>query len=124
LNLLDEVEHFSDDRNHHLAPHAATEMNFGLHFAGSGRLARQGRLGQGSMYLWTAIDTRRDRASDHFRSTTTSSYHCMRSLRCAPQTLPTFNVQRSTFQPSTFPTFNAQRSTFQRPTFNVPTLNV
>jgi len=28
-----------------------TEMNFGLHSAGSGRLARHGRPGQGSTYL-------------------------------------------------------------------------
>jgi hypothetical protein len=39
LNLLDKVEPSSDDRNHHRAPHAATEMNFGLPSAGNGRLA-------------------------------------------------------------------------------------
>jgi len=32
---MDEVEH-----SRIRAPHAATEMNFGLHFAGSGRLVR------------------------------------------------------------------------------------
>jgi hypothetical protein len=40
LNPMDGVEH-SRSR----APHAATEMNFGLRFAGSGRLARHGRSG-------------------------------------------------------------------------------
>jgi hypothetical protein len=47
---MDGVEHFRSR-----APHAATEMNFGLRFAGSGRLARHGRPRQGSMYLRTAI---------------------------------------------------------------------
>jgi len=37
LNLADEVEH-SQSR----APHTATEMNFGLHSAGSARLTRHG----------------------------------------------------------------------------------
>ncbi len=37
LNLADGVEH-SPNRT----PHKATEMNFGLHSAGSGRLARHG----------------------------------------------------------------------------------
>ncbi len=39
--MMDGVE-----RSRSRAPHAATEMNFGLHFAGSGRLARRGRPGQ------------------------------------------------------------------------------
>jgi len=43
---VDDVEH---SRNR--ARHAATEMNFGLHCAGSGRLAQHGRPGQGSTYL-------------------------------------------------------------------------
>jgi len=43
---MDEVEH-SRSR----APHAATEMNFGLHFAGSRCLARHGRPRQRSTYL-------------------------------------------------------------------------
>jgi len=37
------------------APDAMTEINFGLHSAGSGRLARHGRLRQGSTCLRTAI---------------------------------------------------------------------
>ena len=44
LNPMDGVEH-SRSR----APHVATEMNFGLRFAGRGRLARCGRHGQESM---------------------------------------------------------------------------
>jgi len=43
---MDGVEH-SQNR----APHAMTEINFGLHSAGRGRLARYGRSGQGSTYL-------------------------------------------------------------------------
>jgi hypothetical protein len=39
------------------APHAATEMNFGLPSAASGRLARHGRPGPGATYLRTAINT-------------------------------------------------------------------
>jgi len=46
LNLVDEVEH-----SWNRTLHAATEMNFGLHFAERGRLARHGRPGQGSTYL-------------------------------------------------------------------------
>ena len=37
------------------APHAMTEINFGLHSAESVRLVRHGRPGQGSTYLRTAI---------------------------------------------------------------------
>jgi hypothetical protein len=37
-------------------PHAATEINFGLHSAGRGRLVRHDRPGQGSTYLRTAIN--------------------------------------------------------------------
>ena len=51
LNPMDGVEHSRSP-----APHAATEMNFGLHSAGRGRLARHGRPGQGSTYLRTAIN--------------------------------------------------------------------
>jgi len=43
---LDGVEH-SQNR----ATNRVTEINFGLRSAGSGRLARCGRLGQGSTYL-------------------------------------------------------------------------
>jgi len=37
------------------APHVATEMNFGLHFASNVCLARHGRPGQGSTFPGTAI---------------------------------------------------------------------
>ena len=47
---MDGVEH-SRSR----APHAMTEINFGLRSAGNGRLARHGRPGQGATYLRTAI---------------------------------------------------------------------
>jgi len=40
-----------DEHSRNRAHHAATEMNFGLHSAGSGRLARHGRWEQWSMYL-------------------------------------------------------------------------
>jgi hypothetical protein len=43
------------ERSQNRAPHPVTEMNFGLHSAGRGRLARHGRPGQGSTYLRTAI---------------------------------------------------------------------
>jgi len=47
---MDRVEHSQSP-----APHAATEMNFGLHSARGRRLAQHGRPGQGSTYLRTAI---------------------------------------------------------------------
>jgi len=37
------------------APHAMTEINFGLHSAGRGHLVRHGRPRQGSTYLRTAM---------------------------------------------------------------------
>jgi len=48
---LGKVEHSPDDRNEHRASPAATEINFGLHSARNGRLARHGRRRQGSTYL-------------------------------------------------------------------------
>gem|GEM_PF-1421843 len=51
-NLMDRVEH---SRNRTL--HAVTEMNFGLHSASDGRLARHGRPRQGSTCLRTAINS-------------------------------------------------------------------
>ncbi len=48
---MDEVEH-----SQNYAPQAATEMNVGLHSAGSGHLARHDRPDQGSMHLRTAIN--------------------------------------------------------------------
>jgi hypothetical protein len=49
----------SENRDKHSRnrPPAATEMNFGLPFAGRGRLARHGRPGQGATHLRTAINT-------------------------------------------------------------------
>jgi len=43
---MDGVEHSRSRESH-----AMTEIYFGLHSAGSGRLARRGRPGQGSTYL-------------------------------------------------------------------------
>jgi len=60
LNLMDGVEHSRSP-----APHAATEMNFGLHSAGRGRLARHGRPGQGSTYLRTAINSQSSSTPRH-----------------------------------------------------------
>ena len=40
-----------------VAPHAMTEIHFGLLSAGSDRLARHGRPRQGSMYLRTAVNS-------------------------------------------------------------------
>ena len=45
--------------------HAATEMNFGLHSAGSGRLARYGRPGQGSTYPRSATNAQSPSARRH-----------------------------------------------------------
>jgi len=47
---MDEVEH-SQNRT----PHKATEIHFGLHYAGSGHLARRGRPGRESTYLRNAV---------------------------------------------------------------------
>ncbi len=40
-----------------VAPHAMTEIHFGLLSAGSDRLARHGRPRQGSVYLRTAVNS-------------------------------------------------------------------
>ena len=48
---MDKVEH-----SWNRTPHKATEMNFGLHSAGSGRLVPHDRPGQGSTYLRAAIN--------------------------------------------------------------------
>jgi len=45
------------ERSQNRAPDTVTEINFGLRFAGNGRLARHGRPGQGSTYLRTAINS-------------------------------------------------------------------
>jgi hypothetical protein len=48
---MDKVEHSRE-----FTSQAATEMNFGLHSAGSGRLVPHDRPGQGSTYLRAAIN--------------------------------------------------------------------
>jgi len=47
----DKVEHSRDDRNEYCTLHTATEINFGLHSAGSERLVRHRRHGRRFVYL-------------------------------------------------------------------------
>ena len=97
-----------------------TEINFGLHSAGSERLMRHDRSRQGSTYLRTAIQP----------STPNLQRSTFNVQPSTPNLQPsTFNAQPSTLQRSTF---NVQRATFnvhrsparQRTTHNVPTFNV